>query len=115
MEGRLTQEFNKSLHEMEDRIIRAIQKSDHDHTIVHDEMRRAAEARHQPITAFLEAQRIESEQEEIERARKAGVRTIFTGAWRVVVVLDQHWRIVAVIAAAVLALLGNVHLSFTGN
>lgn len=99
---------------MESRLIVAISNSDKEHARIHDEMTKRGEERHKPISEFMQDFERDEETKDLAAAKRAGVRGLFTGAWKAIVVLDAHWRVVALILAAVGVFLGNLHLSIAG-
>lgn len=115
LERRLNEEREKAMKESEARLLAAIEKSNVRHDETHSQMRRIGDERHEPISKHLKEVELDEENELLEKAKRAGIRGVFTGLWRAVIVLDQHWRIVALVLGGILAFLGNIHVSLSGN
>jgi hypothetical protein len=77
-------------------------------------MRRVGNERHGPLNDLILRLQRQDEEDAIERARRQGARAMLLNLWRLIAVLDTHWRVVLLVVALLLALFGAVpHISIT--
>jgi hypothetical protein len=96
---------------VETRLTRVLKDSDAEHDATHHQMDEHALRRHAAIDEFIDSYHKHEEQESIEAAQRAGTWRVFTGGWKALTVLDDHWRIIFLVFFGILAALGNFHIS----